>query len=118
MCDLCKEPTRCPGAALTLINADKIVDVRHKAELALKFYNDTKLKNFKLVKVCKVTYTACTFCGLTFSAREDGSEECTLFRGVVYQMGRILGIFSEIKNDDKVTLLPSDDDYVSSARAC
>ncbi|XP_073155748.1 uncharacterized protein [Henckelia pumila] len=87
MCDLCEEPTRRPGAALTFINADKIVEVRHNAELALKFYNDIKLKNFKLVKVCKASYTACTFCGMIFRAREDGSEELSSFSSCCLSSG-------------------------------
>ncbi|XP_073121335.1 uncharacterized protein [Henckelia pumila] len=131
MCDLCIEPPelgpdrggvtagRRGGAAVTYVNADKQDDLRHLAELALKFYDD-KEKSFKVMKVCKVNRVGAGYYGLTFMAKEDGSEECPVFRGVVRVAGGKRALFCEIKDDDddEVTLRPDDDDYVSSKRAC
>lgn len=116
MCDLCNGPPNGslnPGAAVTYRNADELVFLRHLAELALKFYNDTNSKSYKLVKVCKINCVAACY-GLTFRAREDGSEECPVFRGVVNVVGGEKALFCEIKYDDGIRLLPDDDDYVSS----
>ncbi|XP_073147431.1 uncharacterized protein [Henckelia pumila] len=130
MCDLCMEiPRYCltrragrldprdlqglpAGGTLTLVNAGKRAGLINLADIALTFYNDTKSMNFKLVKVCKVNTIAVNYSALTFRAQEDGSEESLLFRGVVFGMRKPL--FCEIKEDDEVTLLPWDDDYISS----
>ncbi|XP_073120990.1 uncharacterized protein [Henckelia pumila] len=115
LCDLCMKipDDGSIGGSVTLTNADKHDRLKVSAELVLKFYNDTKLKNFKLVKLCKFNIASIHY-GLTFRAREDGSEECPLFRGVVRCVGGQKPVFCEIKEDDEVTLLPGDDDYVSS----
>ncbi|XP_073135651.1 uncharacterized protein [Henckelia pumila] len=115
LCDLCMKipDDGSIGGSVTLTNADKHDRLKVSAELVLKFYNDTKLKNFKLVKLCKFNIASIHY-GLTFRAREDGSEECPLFRGVVRCVGGQKPVFCEIKEDDEVTLLPGDDDYASS----
>ncbi|XP_073148182.1 uncharacterized protein [Henckelia pumila] len=121
MCDFCKDvPTGDPftlvcGGGVTFVNADKLVDLRYMSELALKSYNDNTLRSFKLLKVCKINNSGSGHFGLTFTAQEDGSEECPTFRGVV----RVLGsekktLFCQIKDDDEITLLPCDDDYLKS----
>ncbi|XP_073126775.1 uncharacterized protein [Henckelia pumila] len=103
-------------AVFTIVNADKEDSMRDLAESALQFYNDTKMKNFKLVKVCKIN-RGTTYFAVTFRAREGGSEESTLFRGAVHCAGGEKPVFCEIK-DGEVTLLPSDDDYVGSHGSC
>ncbi|XP_073147429.1 uncharacterized protein [Henckelia pumila] len=103
------------GGGSTHINADKNATLRNLAEIALEFYNDTKSKKFKLVKVCKVNTIAFRYSGVTFRAREDGSEESPLFRAVVFLCKPL---FCEIKEDNEVTLLPNDDDYAGPKRAC
>ncbi|XP_073147640.1 uncharacterized protein [Henckelia pumila] len=121
LCDFCMEPPDDDGetvdAGITYVNADKKDNLRDLAELALKFYNDTKAKNFKLVKVCKINYGS-TYFGVTFRAQEGGSEECPLFRGAIHCVGGDKPAFCEIKDNEEVTLLPSDDNYVSSQGSC
>ncbi|XP_073146812.1 uncharacterized protein [Henckelia pumila] len=78
------QPEMPVGGGSTHINADKNATLRNLAEIALEFYNDTKSKKFKLVKVCKVNTIAFRYSGVTFRAREDGSEESPLFRAVVF----------------------------------
>ncbi|XP_073138026.1 uncharacterized protein [Henckelia pumila] len=104
------------GGGITHINADKSVALKNLGEIALKFYNDTKSKNFKLAKVCKVNTIAFRYKGVTFRAQEDGSEESPLFRAVVFVMREPL--FCEIKEEDEVTLLPDVDDYAGPKGAC
>ncbi|XP_073121336.1 uncharacterized protein [Henckelia pumila] len=103
------------GGAITFVNADKDGDMRHLAEKALRFYNDEESKSFRLVKVCKVNRMGLGYYGLTFKAHEDGSEECPVFRGVVRVVGAEKVMSCEIKeDDDEITLLPNNDDYVGS----
>ncbi|XP_073146813.1 uncharacterized protein [Henckelia pumila] len=109
------QPEMPVGGGSTHINADKNATLRNLAEIALEFYNDTKSKKFKLVKVCKVNTIAFRYSGVTFRAREDGSEESPLFRAVVFLCKPL---FCEIKEDNEVTLLPNDDDYAGPKRAC
>lgn len=56
---------------------------------------------------------------MTFRAQEDGGEECPVFRGGARVFGgRREALFCEIKDDDEITLLPCDVDYVGSEQAC
>ncbi|XP_075491652.1 uncharacterized protein LOC142529861 isoform X1 [Primulina tabacum] len=124
-CDLCNEPRKpgkpkLYGGLVTFVNADKIVDLRYLSELALKLFIDVKSNSFKLLKVCKINHGGCGYYGLTFRAQEDGIKHSLVFRGVVHAAyGKKEALFCEIKDDDdEITLLSCDDDYVSSERAC
>ncbi|XP_073133065.1 uncharacterized protein [Henckelia pumila] len=72
-----------------------MMEKRSMQESALKFCNNTKAKNFKLVKVCKINYGS-TYFGVT-RAQEEGSEECPLFRGAIHCVGGDKPAFCEIK---------------------
>ncbi|XP_073141896.1 uncharacterized protein [Henckelia pumila] len=117
------QPKPAPGGFLTqkivgvftFVNANKLVDMRYLPELALKLYNDNKLKSFKLVKVLKINRFGAGYYGLTFEAQEAGSEP-RVFRGIVHGIGPE-ALFCEVKHhDDGITLLPHDDDYLTSER--
>ncbi|XP_073015121.1 uncharacterized protein [Primulina eburnea] len=125
ICDLCNEPRKpgkpkLYGGLVTFVNADKIVDLRYLSELALKLFDDAKSTSFKLLKVCKINHGGSGYYGLTFRAQEDGIKHSLVFRGVVHAAcGKKEALFCEIKvDDDEITLLSCDDDYVSSERAC
>ncbi|XP_073128455.1 uncharacterized protein [Henckelia pumila] len=109
MCDKCQHPEpvvpgqpRSAGAMITMADAGRLRGCRPQAKRALKVYNKSNSKRFNLKKIYKVNFFGARFQYMTFSAREDGSEEPTLFRGVVHGVDRV--VFCEVKDDDVIEL--------------
>ncbi|XP_073041224.1 uncharacterized protein [Primulina eburnea] len=68
--------------------ADEFLHVfRHIPQIALDAFNSAKGRNFKFVKFIKLNRISILFNSMTFEAKEDGSDECLLFRAVVNMIG-------------------------------
>lgn len=103
MCDVYLR-TVVPGmfcGSTTYLNANFLHQYRDVAESALNAFNNAKWRNFKLVKLLKCNSVVTLYCCMTFHAKEDGSDECLLFRAVVNLVDRCNVLLCEIRDGDE-----------------
>ncbi|XP_073041227.1 uncharacterized protein [Primulina eburnea] len=82
--------------------ADEFLHVfRHIPQIALDAFNSAKGRNFKFVKFIKLNRISILFNSMTFEAKEDGSDECLLFRAVVNMIGTDNVLLCEIRDGDE-----------------
>ncbi|XP_073126792.1 uncharacterized protein [Henckelia pumila] len=104
MCDKCQDPKPVEpgqplrGGGMRTIGTSLLPSFKPQAKRALKVYNKSNSKRFKVKKIYKINVHGSGYQCMTFSAKEDGSEGRTLFRAVVRLKDMVL--FCEVKKDD------------------
>ncbi|XP_073054213.1 uncharacterized protein [Primulina eburnea] len=77
------DPRRPGRIGRTRFYVDGMNDVKDSAQRALDFYNQKQEKIFSVEKVAKLNIIFGRYEGMTFWARNAGSDELCLFRGGV-----------------------------------
>ncbi|XP_073041260.1 uncharacterized protein [Primulina eburnea] len=89
------------GGSNTYLADEALYAFGDNPELALNAFNSAKGRNFKLVKFIKLNRINTLFNSMTFEAKEDGSDECLLFRAVVNLIGTDNVLLCEIRDGDE-----------------